>query len=72
MESVAQLTHEVNKKVVFNKDKKAVGLAPEFPNYSLPESERVTEIKDEEVKKYQQKAQEWIIKGGSKLTVGPQ
>ena len=72
MENVANLTQEINKKIVYNKDKKAVGLAPEFPIYSLPESERVTEIKDEEVKKYQQKAQEWIIRGGNKLTVVPQ
>lgn len=72
MENVAQLTQDINKKIVFNKDTKSVGLAPEFPNYCLPEAERVTEIKDEEVKKYQQKAQEWIYRGGNKLTVIPQ
>ena len=71
MEQVAKMTQEINKKIVYNKEKRAVGLSPEFPNYSLPESERVTEIKDDEVKKYQMKAQEWIMRGGSQLSVVP-
>ena len=68
IENAAKLTQDVNKKIVYDHKKNAIGLAPNFPNYSLPPEDRILEIKDEEVRKYQRKAQEWIMNGGSKLT----
>lgn len=71
IKNAVKLILQLNKKFVYDNKNMSIGLSPEYPNYSLPAEERIVEIKENELPKYQKKAYEWIMRGSRNVNVSP-